>query len=46
MVILVRNGKKGEDKDGRIQDSNEMLKVYLISISLGIMHIFSVPKEM
>lgn len=38
--------KKGEDKDGGIQDSNEMLKVYLFRISLGIMHIFSVPNEL
>lgn len=28
--------KEGEDKDGGIQDINEMLKVYLMSISLGI----------
>lgn len=38
--------KKGEDKDGGIQDSNEMLKMYLKNISLSIMHIFSVPKEL
>lgn len=38
--------KKGEGNDEGVQDGNEMLKVYLISISLGIMHIFSVPKEL
>lgn len=39
--------KKGEGKDGGIQDGNEILKVYLISVSLAIiMHIFSVPKEL